>query len=397
MDKVAFITHTTDVGGASASFLTVMQALAGAITYSDHLLIHPKTNKSDAYGWLKDTMPHFQWALPFAWIFRGAEPGLHRKAYRMFMEGFAVLAFLFKYNSILAREQVRTIYLNSLVLYILLPFLPRNMKKIIHIRESLDGSIESKFAVWVIIRYADVIATIDKKVALPFASSANVRVVPNPIDMTRAWEQRECKKFLKTRAEIPEESTVVALVAPVSKQKGHDFLLKCLERMKTHCNQNLHLKVTFALAGISDSEHNNKLTNALKEYKNVKYIGMVWDVSPIYAMSDVVIRCEDYLPIGRTVWEGMYSGLPVLLPVRPEDDKSVIIDYLGRYMFLYKAGNVDDFLSILNFIIENRKMLPTFPQTNNIAESAKGFISVLGGSPSKIPTLQYDRLDTPAQ
>lgn len=391
MDRVAFITHTTDVGGASASFLTIMHALAGTITYSDHLLIHPKTNKSDAYGWLKDTMPHFQWTLPFAWIFRGAEPGLHRKVYRMVMEGFAAFAFLFKYNRILARERVKTVYLNSLVLYILLPFLPRDMKKIIHIRESLDDSLESKFAVWIINHYADTIIAIDKKVALPFASSANkTRIVPNPIDMTRAWEQRERKKFLKARAGIPEGNIVVALLAPIGQQKGHDFLLKCLEKIKTGY-------ITFALAGISDSEHNNKLTNALKEYQNVKYFGMVWDVAPIYAMADVVIRCEDYLPIGRTVWEGMYAGLPVLLPIRPEDDKSVIIDYLGRYMFLYKAGNVNDFLNVLGFVIENKKTIAVFPQTNNIAESAKGFISVLGGSPSKIPTSQYARNDTPAQ
>jgi glycosyltransferase involved in cell wall biosynthesis len=391
MDKTAFITHTTDMGGASASLLTVLRALTGKMLYSDHILIYPKTNKSDAYIQLKHDMTSFQWRLPFSWIFRGAEPGIHRKAYRMLMEGYAMFAFLFKYNKILVKENVQTIYLNSLVLWCLLPVLPQHLNFVIHIRETVDESLEGKLAIWVIRNFADTIIAIDANVAKPFADLKwKVKIVPNPIDMTRAREERDRKNVLKTRADIPTENVVVALLAPIGRQKGHDFLLECLDLVK---NEN----ITFALAGIPDIENNNKLTNALKEYSNVKYFGAVWDVTNIYAMSDVVIRCEDYLPLGRTVWEGMYAGLPVLLPVRQQDDKSVIIDYLGRYMFTYEARNAVSFVSNLKFIIANKKKCASFPVASNVEESAKKFISAMGESPSTLPTLQYARTDKTAQ
>ena len=367
MDKVAFITHTTDKGGASESFLTVMKTLSDKITYADHLLIYPETNKNDAYAALKDTMPHFQWRLPFSWIFRGAEPGIHRKVYRMVMEGFAMFAFLFKYNKILAREQVRTIYLNSIVLWCLLPVLPQHLNLVIHIRETVDDSLEGKLAVWTIHHFADTIITIDANVAKPFADLHwKVKIVPNPIDMTRARGLRERKDMLRSRIEVPKENFVVAFIAPVGQMKGHPFLLKALEKIKTD-------NITFVLAGLPD--HNNILVEKLKAYQNVIYLGEMGDVSNIYALSDLVIRCEDYLPLGRTVWEGMYAGLPVLLPIRPQDDKSVIIDYLGRYIYTYTATNVIDFIKWID-IIRHYNFVP-YPESSNIAESTNGFVSAL--------------------
>jgi hypothetical protein len=366
MDKVAFITHTLDEGGAATSFL--LQVLCSDIKPMEHIFIHPPYNKSDAYRQLKMVMPHFQWRLPFAWIFRGAEPGIHRKAYRMVMEGFAAFTFLFKYNRILAREQVRTVYLNSIVLWCLLPVLPKHLNRVIHIRETFDDSLEARLAIWTIRKYADTIIAIDANVAKPFADlHSKVKIVPNPIDMTRARNLRSEKDTLRTILDIPKENFVVALLAPIGQMKGHPFLLKVLEEYKYN-------GITFALAGLPDA--NGVLVEKLKAHKNVKYLGVVDDVSAVYAISDLVIRCEDYLPLGRTVWEGVYAGLPVLLPVRPEDDKSVIIDYLGRYIYTYTASDTDDCIHWIN-AIRGIRWKSQYPQSSNIEESTKKFISAL--------------------
>jgi hypothetical protein len=366
MDKVAFITHTLDEGGAATSFL--LQVLCSDIKSEEHIFIHPPYNKSDAYRELKLKMPHFQWRLPFAWIFRGAEPGLHRKAYRMVMEGFADFTFLFKYNRVLAREKVQTVYLNSIVLWCLLPVLPQHLNLVIHVRETFDDSLEARLAIWTIRHFADTIIAIDANVAKPFADLHwKVKIVPNPIDMTRVRELKTERNNLRAIYDIPKENFVIALLAPVGQMKGHPFLLKVLEKYR-------YSGVTFALAGLPDSD--NKIVEKLKAYKNVKYFGVVPDVSNIYAISDLVIRCEDYLPLGRTVWEGMYAGLPVLLPVRPEDDKSVIIDYLGRYIYTYNALDVDDCINWINAIHAIRWFVP-YPVSSNIKESTEKFVSAL--------------------
>jgi glycosyltransferase involved in cell wall biosynthesis len=391
MERVAFITHTLDSGGAATSFC--LQLLCSDIKPSEHLFIHPKFNRTNGYRQVLQNMQNYEWVLPLAWIFKGAAPGIHRKLYRMLMEGWSAIHFDLWYNRILKKEGIKLVYLNSMTLYFLLPFLPRDMKRIIHIRESFDDSLESKFAIGVIKKHADVIIAIDRGVAAPFADVASkVRIVPNPVDMTSSRILRDSQKQLKSEAGIPDDSIVVALIAPVGKQKGHDFLAKVLQwRMQEVYN------VTYLLAGGLETKGDTTLIDELKTFKNVKYEGFVTDVHLVYAMADVVIRCEDYLPIGRTVWEGLYAGVPVLLPTRSSDDVGVIIDYIGRYMFIYRARDSVDFLHKLKMIIDNRKTFVPFPDYDNIGTSTAAFVAALSADPSDKPTSGYAHFDKMAQ
>jgi glycosyltransferase involved in cell wall biosynthesis len=389
MERVAFITHTLDSGGAATSFC--LQLLCSDINPSEHLFIHPKFNRTNGYREVLQNMQNYEWVLPFAWIFKGAAPGAYRKFYRMAMEAWSAIRFDLQYNRVLKKEGIKIVYLNSMTLYFILPFLPRSMKKVIHIRESFDDSYESKFAIGVIKKHADVIIAIDRGVATPFADVAHkVRIVPNPVDMTSSRILHDSQKQLKSEAGIPDTSTVVAIVAPVGKQKGHDFLLDVLRREAPD-------EVIYLLAGGLESGKDTSLLDELKTFKNVKYEGFVTDVHPIYAMADIVIRCEDYLPIGRTAWEGLYAGIPVLLPTRSSDDVAIIIDYIGRYMFLYKANNPLDFLTQLHRVIEHLKNFVPYPDYDNIDSSTKAFVAALTAEPSGIPTSGYAHFDKMAQ
>jgi len=125
--KIAFITHTTNVGGAAISSVMVIQHLirTGLLKPEECIIIQNKekkisTEENDVYFTLKKTIKFFEFRLPFSLVFKGGSSNFFKKVYRMYGEIISILYFIFVYNRILKREKITTVHLNSLVLWPLL-------------------------------------------------------------------------------------------------------------------------------------------------------------------------------------------------------------------------------------------------------------------------------------
>jgi glycosyltransferase involved in cell wall biosynthesis len=382
--KIAFITHTTIVGGAAISSAVVIQYLidTGLIRPEECIIIHNKENKissekNDVYFNLKKTIKFFKFRLPFSLVFKGGQSNFFKKLFRICEECISIFCFIFFYNNLLKREKITTVHLNSLVLWPLLLVLPRSMKKIIHIREVPDNSIEARIAINTIRILATEIISIDTITDIPFALSGKSRIVSNPFNMTESRRLREIKESIKMELGIPPKSFVVSLLGPVGKQKGIDFLIKIIKEY-TH-TKNLE----FIILGNPQGLDGERYVQELKRYENVKYFTEQKDTEKFYAITDVVIRCEDYLPLGRTVWEGIFAGGLALVPVNKNDDISVIKEYLEKYIFTYQALDVNSCVRTLNNIIE--KYPDTiknsgYPHSDNVASSSELFYKVIQDS-----------------
>lgn len=91
----------------------------------------------------------------------------------------------------------------------------------------------------------------------------------------------------------------------------------------------------------------------------------------IYAITDLNLRCDPFFPLGRTVWESLYSGVPVLLPVRPDDDVEEVKEFLGKQIFLYEARKKESLFHIFENVIYDIENLEPLPCSNNLREYSK--------------------------
>jgi glycosyltransferase involved in cell wall biosynthesis len=380
--KIAFITHTTYFGGAALSSSKTIQFLLdnGLLQPEQGLLIQPKdvdpsNEKNDAYFNIKRTMNFYEFNLPFSPIFKGTASNYRMRLYYAFHEVIAIFFFIFFYNKIFKQEKITIVHLNSLVLWPLLLVLPKSIKKIIHIREVPINSIEAWIAIFVINHYATKIISIDPISNISFSKSGKSVVISNPYSMTKSRQMRKkIKKLIKLELGIPPEYFVVSIFGLIAEQKGFDFFLKIIKSSTQIKN------LIFVIIGKPAWKYGEKCIQLLKTFSNVKYLGEHNDTSKFYAITDVVIRCEDYLPLGRTVWEGIFAGGLALVPVNKNDDISVIQEYIGKYIFTYQALNVSSCIETLKEIMKQYPdtVLDTgYPVTDNVLTSAEQFFEVI--------------------
>ena len=379
--KIAFFTQTTNVGGAAISSVMVIQHLIakGLIKPEECIIIQNKekkisTEKNDVYFTIKKTIKFFEFRLPFSLVFKGGSSDYSKKIYRIYGEIISLFYFIFVYNRILKQEKITIVHLNSLVLWPLLVVLPKSMKRVIHIREVPNTSIEARIAIFITNHCATGIVSIDPITNIPFVKSGKSQIIPNPFHMTESRRLRAFKDTIKTELGIPPKSLVVSLFGPVGKQKGIDFLIRIIDA-STRINT-----IEFLVLGTPQGVEGEKYIQILKGYTNVTYFPEQKDTTKFYAITDVVIRCEDYLPLGRTVWEGIFAGGIALVPVNKKDDISVIADYIEKYIYTYQASDVN---SCIEMLLSIAKKYPEtidnsgYPISDNIASSSEAFFRVL--------------------
>ena len=375
--KIAFITHTTTFGGAGLSSSKTIQFLLdkGLLQPEECLLIQPRVRdpsneKNDLYFNLKKTIKFYEFKLPFSPVFKGVTSNYLIKLSYTYKEFIAIFSYLVYYNKILKQEKITIVHLNSLVLWPLLLVLPKSIKTVIHIREVPNNSIEARIAIFVITHYATKIISIDPISDISFSNSGKSVVISNPYNMTISRELRPLKNSIKSELGIPPESFVVSIFGLIGEQKGFDFFIKII-------NSSTQIKnLVFVIVGKPAGKYGEECIQLLKNYPNVKYLGEQNDTSKFYAITDVVIRCEDYLPLGRTVWEGIFAGGLALVPVNKNDDISVIQEYLGKYIFTYQALNINSCVDTLTEIIKKYPgtvIDSGYPFSDNIATSAEQF------------------------
>ncbi len=379
--KLVFIAHAIGIGGGPLSSSSTIQYLLDTelLKKEDCLIIHDKLKEisdanNDVYFNLKKTVKHFECTLPFSPVYKGTATNFFSTIFNPFKGFIILLMFFFNCNKILRQEKITTVHLNSMVLWPLLLVLPKSMKLVIHIREVPNDTIRARIAVFVIRRYATKIISIDPISDLPFSDSGKSIVIINPFNMTQPRQLRSTKTSIKKKLGISEDTFIVSIFGNVSAEKGLGFFIRVVKASVEIKN------LVFFIIGKPSGLHGENCVQKLDEFKNVRYFGEQADTSKYYAITDVVIRCEDYLPLGRTVWEGIFAGGVALVPVNENDDVSVIQQYLGKYIYTYPASRVESCIDTLKKI---RELYPAtvidsgYPVSDNLAISAKQFFETI--------------------
>jgi len=175
-----------------------------------------------------------------------------------------------------------------------------------------------------------------------------------------------CKKY-----KVDPKKIHVSLIGRISRVKGQNFFCNLAE------NNEFSNIFEFIIAGKGKSEYINMIFKKTKRIENLYYLGEIENIDEMYAIAHIVIRCDDFFPLGRTVWEGLYSGCKSLLPVSKYDDISEIKKYLNKEIFLYNIRNINSailkLVEIKNIGFSINENIPTNNIDSYIKEIGKFF------------------------
>ena len=251
------------------------------------------------------------------------------------------------------------IHLNSLVLHALIterhPF-------ILHMRDVYDGT--NPIAVENVRKAAGVIfideATLTPFRAIPLQKSL---VLNNPFDMTAVAEHA------KFRPGLPgldvERHTIYSIIGVANDAKGTGFII---QTFLSHQDRNARLLVVAGRERTALASYHKLARND----QRIIFWGEEPDIARVYSISDYIIRGEAFPCIGRTVYEGLYSGCRVIVPGDPLVPPPMFEyeDY-RKDIFFYRPRNADDLLTLLRRLtgckVGERKL------RSNVAEYVRAF------------------------
>jgi hypothetical protein len=241
-------------------------------------------------------------------------------------------------NKIMVSGGYDFIYLNSLTLY---PLINKKFKTFIHVREVVECS-ERKFK--------EIVTQLNKATGVVFIDYSsqhsfkdhvtNELILNNPFNMKKLERINASDIYLKYN--IPKDNTIFTILGTVSRMKGIDFIIRSFIKS----NQP---NTTLIIVGNNKNDYGDKCKELALDKNNIIFIDELNDPSEIYSITDYVLRGESMFTIGRTVYEGLYSGCNVIIQGNKKEDSQNIFEYekFKDNIFFYTPKNEEKLVSTI--------------------------------------------------
>lgn len=267
----------------------------------------------------------------------------------------------------IAVQKFDFIYLNSLVLHSLIdPDLPF----IIHVREIYDGE-NSEVAKSLAKAHGVIFIDSATRAAFPQLSAPWV-ILNNPFNMQAA--DVDSAKSMARRLALG-NCTVFTLIGMMNENKGTDFVIDAFNRADRDD------AVLLVVGGGTESyeKYCRKLAGGSPR---IIFHGFEEDVASIYAVSDYIIRGEAYPCIGRTIYEGLYSGCAVVIPGDAATARDMFeYDRFNEKVYFYAPRQLEAIVSLFQNLKKlNIRGQASMPNVSEFINNFDAFIgTVLGG------------------
>ena len=331
--NLLFITHCHGNYGASKSLQLLLRNLVGhQIT-----LVIPKGLRSrnnleeikEFYGENVSEIKEFH--LPFKYCYMGCPDLFIQKASNMVIN-LAYKSTSGRLAEYIAGNHFDLIHLNAPVLY---PIINPKTPFIVHMRDVM--LMEQGDAVGKVLQARGIIF-IDPGTREPFKDSSikNEIVLNNPFDMTMLGDYDE-GRILKEYG-IGADSLIFSCIGRIKESKGVQFVIESF--LKSRDSRKILL--IFG-KGDSGSDYEDSCKRMASKDARIRFMGEEKDISKVYRISDYIIRGDPWHLIGRTVFEGLYSGCDVILPGDDSDlDKNPDLNAFKDKLHLYPPRNADE-------------------------------------------------------
>lgn len=280
-----------------------------------------------------------------------------------------IMAFLCKHkkNTIIQKGNYDVIHLNSLVFY---PLINKKNRYIIHAREIINQKYKWKNLFKKYISHATGIIYIDastQKSVESYCVHEKGIMINNPFDMldVEKSDYEECMNHFQ----LSYNTTVFSMLGQIGKSKGSDLVLEAFHRVQ---NPDIALLVV----GNYEHKFGRMLIEKYIDDKRIIFCGEYQDTSSIFRISDYILRGEDQFCIGRTIYEGLYSGCGVIIPGNEHNMKSIVENEIwGEKIFFYEPANLNELVDRI-YLCANRKFVDKryYSNTKEYVDKYKEFV-----------------------
>ena len=162
-------------------------------------------------------------------------------------------------------------------------------------------------------QFADLTMTVSKAsaaaaVEVDGAARNRVVVAYNPAPELREVPAEEIRE-LRSRLGIPEDASIVAIVARIRVEKGHGTLMAAMELVSARCPLPVHL----VIVGAGPYEQEVRAYAAASRIcDRIHFVGHHLDVAPWFALADVVANPSDRDACPIAVIEAMSASKPIV-------------------------------------------------------------------------------------
>jgi len=258
------------------------------------------------------------------------------------------------------------IHLNSLVLHSIIcsdyPF-------VIHVREIFDG--RSTHVLNNLNKALGVIF-IDESTKEPFGNEVirNSIILNNPIDMTATGN---CEMFESSVYDLnPDKHVVFSMVGVMTEKKGTAFVISSFKKI-------MAVDARLIIVGCGEYNYVEHCKKMAVNDRRIIFWGEEQDIYKIYAISDYIIRGEDRQCVGRTIYEGLYSGCHVIIPGNENKHDSMFqYDLFKNSIYFYSPRSECEFVTRL-YDLSVKKISKRIYRSNisEYIDSFKNFVKVL--------------------
>ncbi len=178
---------------------------------------------------------------------------------------------------------------------------------------------------------------------------AQIRIVSNAIDFDE-FEERLAQKdpvLLKKEMGIPEKSKVLSCISRLVRDKGQEYLIEALAKLKKK-----YPDIFLVLVGNGRERKNlEALMKKLSLEKNLSLLPTELDITRILAVSDVFVHPATYREgFGLAILEAMAAMVPVVA-TNIWALNTIIRDHVNG--FLVEPKKSDEIVKAVDFIFEN--------------------------------------------
>lgn len=232
---------------------------------------------------------------------------------------------------IIRKNNYDAIHLNSYVLY---PLISSKYPMYIHVREVCNANWLLKRFIQAYFKRSHGIIYIDFVTKKALGVNKKCIILNNPFDQSKTLEVN--LQDVKNKYLIQDKETVFTYIAATtSSTKGLSFVADAF--LKANC-KNARLLIVGP----------EKISKYAK-YANVTFTGTISEMEEIYAITDYVLRGDNVAAIGRTIYEGLYSGCNVIIPSNEKFgvDRMFERDKFEGHMFFYKLRDMNSLTQVI--------------------------------------------------
>jgi glycosyltransferase involved in cell wall biosynthesis len=242
----------------------------------------------------------FEICLPLDYCYLGKSEDLLFKITTVLKKPFGWMG-KYKIHRMIRRGNYDFIYLNELILH---PLIDEDECFIIHVRVIFDKSGQGALRS---LKKAKGVIFIDHSTFEPFkdVNLKNKIILNNPFQMTRLLngESNQLKVSVDWK-----NKTIFSIIGRVVEIKGVSFVIEAFKKAgPDRC-------LLFIVGPFHDENYLSYCRSLAGDDPRIIFYGSEENIQLIYDISDYIIRGDPFQGIGRTIFEGLYSGCDVIIP-----------------------------------------------------------------------------------